>query len=195
VARVVRTVAPPADELEAIRRKYGRFHERRFTFTPPGAQTQPFPPRGREHIRAWAIVVPVDIYRQSILVRKVGEKDWFFPGGGVEPGESIEQAATRELEEEVGLESEGGGLKALWWWTVNWANGPATLAHFVFLQTAIGSAEVRDAKEIAEVRTLHGRPTPDLGAYHTLIHDALADTGMIHQWEIDYEVEQKFGTG
>ena len=58
------------------------------------------------------------------------------------------------------------------------------------------AADVRLAKAyLAEVRTLHGRPGADLGAYHTLIHDALADTGMIHQWEVDYEEEQKFGTG
>ena len=33
---------------------------------------------------------------------------WGFPGGGVEPGESDEQAAYRELAEETGLVLDGG---------------------------------------------------------------------------------------
>lgn len=33
---------------------------------------------------------------------------WGFPGGGVEPGESWEQAAYRELEEETGIALEDG---------------------------------------------------------------------------------------
>ena len=33
---------------------------------------------------------------------------WGFPGGGVEPGESSEQAAYRELEEETGVRLAGG---------------------------------------------------------------------------------------
>jgi 8-oxo-dGTP diphosphatase len=33
---------------------------------------------------------------------------WGFPGGGVEPGESYEQAAYRELAEETGIEMRSG---------------------------------------------------------------------------------------
>lgn len=189
----MRTVAPSPEEIEALRRAHGRFHERRFELTEPKHQGKPFPAEKLKDVRGWVILVPVDIYRQAILVRKVGEKDWFFPGGGVEQGESVEEAATRELTEEVGLEPEAASLKALWWWTVNYADGPATLAHFVFLQTVVGEAEVHDPKEIEEVRAF--REVPKEGLYKQLIHDALADTGMLHQWGIDFEEEQKFGTG
>lgn len=188
----MRTLAPPAEELEDLRRSHGRFHERRFNFSDVSDRSKPFPKK-KAGTRAWVVLVPVDIYRQAVLVRKVGEKDWFFPGGGVEPTESVEQAAERELLEETGLEAEASHLKALWWWTVDYADGPATMAHFVFLQTVIGEPEVRDKGEIAEVKAF--REPPKTGAYAGLVHDALADSGMLHQWGIDFEQEQKFGTG
>lgn len=188
----MRTLAPPPEEVEELRRRHGRFHERKFNFSEPADKARPFPARKR-HTRAWVILVPVDIYRQAVLVRKVGDEDWFFPGGGVEPGETVEQAAERELSEETGLEAEASGLKALWWWTVDYSDGPVTMAHFVFLQTVVGDLEVRDKAEIAEVRAF--REPPKEGRYAGLLHDALADTGMLHQWGVDFEEEQKFGTG
>jgi ADP-ribose pyrophosphatase YjhB (NUDIX family) len=192
-AAPMRIVAPPPEEIEELRRRHGRFHEREFEFTPPRHENRPYPAEKRKGVRAWVVLVPVDIYRQAILVRKVGEEDWFFPGGGVEEGETVEEAAHRELTEEVGLEPEAAVLKALWWWTVRYADGPARLAHFVFLVTVVGEAEVHDKAEIEEVRAF--REPPKDGLYKGLIHDALADTGMLHQWGVDFEEEQKFGTG
>lgn len=38
-----------------------------------------------------------------------GQSSWATPGGGVEPGETFEQAALRELMEETGIQVEGVG--------------------------------------------------------------------------------------
>ena len=189
----MRVIGPAAEELDDLRRRHGRFHERRFTFTPPGEGERPFDPTRRAGVRAWVVLVPVDIYRQVLLVRKAHGSDWFFPGGGVEAGETVEEAAERELAEETGLDAEGTTVKALWWWRVDYADGPVEMAHFVMLLSVFGEPKPADEAEVAEVRAF--QEPPKEGAYAQLVRDALADTGMLHQWGVDFEVEQKFGTG
>ena len=59
-----------------------------------------------EHIASGPVIIEDG---KVLLVREQkpwGITPWYFPGGGVEPGESLEEACRREVKEEVGIEIE-----------------------------------------------------------------------------------------
>jgi 8-oxo-dGTP diphosphatase len=55
-----------------------------------------------EKVAAGGIVM--DDQGRMLIVHRARYDDWSFPKGGVDPGETIEQAALREVKEEAGLE-------------------------------------------------------------------------------------------
>ena len=75
-----------------------------------------------------------------------GKLSWAFPGGGIEAGESPEQAAVRETAEEVGLE-----VKAVT--VLGDRVHPQTGRHMTYVACEVvgGEAHVADAEELAEV--------------------------------------------
>jgi len=63
--------------------------------------------RSAEDPRRSAVVLARDDGGRILLIRQVGGPfagHWLLPGGGLEPGESLEDAARREVREETGLE-------------------------------------------------------------------------------------------
>ncbi|QIP87607.1 NUDIX hydrolase [Streptomyces sp. Tu 2975] len=75
-----------------------------------------------------------------------GKLLWAFPGGGIEQGETPEQAAVRETQEEVGLE-----VKAVR--TLGDRVHPQTGRHMTYVacEVVAGEAFVADEEELAEV--------------------------------------------
>lgn len=66
-------------------------------------------PERKTRIRVAVLIVKDE---KVLLVRhhKMGASYWLLPGGGLEYGESIEECAKRELQEETGLEVSVGDL-------------------------------------------------------------------------------------
>jgi 8-oxo-dGTP diphosphatase len=62
-----------------------------------------------EVLAAGGVVVRGDVEgRQALVVHRPKYKDWSLPKGKLDPGESFEQAAVREVREETGFSCELG---------------------------------------------------------------------------------------
>ena len=65
--------------------------------------------------------------QQRVLLQRRGDREtemWGFPGGVVELGESVAEAATREIAEETGLDVEIVGLLGIYSkYTYTYTNG------------------------------------------------------------------------
>lgn len=49
-----------------------------------------------------------------LLILRTDNNYWSIPGGGIKPGESVKEAATREVEEETGIDCQVTGLVGIY---------------------------------------------------------------------------------
>jgi ADP-ribose pyrophosphatase YjhB (NUDIX family) len=65
----------------------------------------PDAPTANSIVCAVSGVLPDD-HDRILLIRRTDNGYWSIPGGGVEPGESVGQAVTREVKEETGIDCQ-----------------------------------------------------------------------------------------
>lgn len=70
-------------------------------------------PAANSIVCAVSAVVPDDRGR-ILLIRRTDNGYWSIPGGGVEPGEPVSQAVTREVKEETGIDCRVTGLVGIY---------------------------------------------------------------------------------
>jgi 8-oxo-dGTP diphosphatase len=82
--------------------------------------------------------------RMLLVHQSYGARHWALPGGLLEPGESPQEAAVREVREEVGVDFEPATLVAVY--TLR-SRG----LRFVFSGRFSGTPVVRDKNELTEI--------------------------------------------
>jgi len=95
-----------------------------------------------------ADAIPVDDADRVILLRRgfdPGRSRWTFPGGFVDLGESVEDAAHRETDEELGIAIELGRLVGVY------SRAEDRVVLIVYLARALGQPQT--TREASEVRS------------------------------------------
>jgi len=73
----------------------------------------PMAPKANSIVPSVTAIVTNDV-GELLLVHKTDNNLWALPGGGMDPGESIAQAAVRETKEEAGVDIEVTGIVGLY---------------------------------------------------------------------------------
>ena len=118
---------------------------------------------------------------QVLLVKREDFEVWALPGGAIDPGESVSDAAIRETREETGLDVQLTHLVGIY-------SRPRWSRHIiVFAALPIGGVARPQADEVVEVRFFdtHTLPTDLMWWYRQPILDALDGIGGSAVWSQD----------
>lgn len=99
---------------------------------------------------------PTDEGFEVALIKTTTEGRWQLPKGHIDPGETDEQAAIREVREEAGIECEIVSAidKVDYWYVDRWGKEPVRThkyVHFYLMKFVRGSTEDHD-DEVTEAR-------------------------------------------
>ena len=150
------TPAPSAGG-EGSKKKRNRRRSRSKSSKRPSLKKQPYAKRVDE-ISAGGLVIDSS-GTKGLLIGRIDAKDptrekllWSLPKGHIEEGESPEQAAVREVQEETGIESEiNKSLGVIdFWFMAGGKRIHKTVHHFLFKET--GGKIAPQVSEVDDVR-------------------------------------------
>jgi len=122
--------------------------------------------------RLTAIVACADDSGRVLLVKQIGGPyagAWLLPGGGVDEGESIEDALRREMREETGCELDD--MRSVATYEVDERTQDFKALVHLFRAKARGQARAEDGSALRWA-------SPTEAGYHPALRRELADAGM-----------------
>jgi ADP-ribose pyrophosphatase YjhB (NUDIX family) len=111
-------------------------------------------------------VVVTNDASELLLIRRSDNDNWAVPGGAVDLGESLAQAAVRETREESGIDCEVTGLVGTYTdprhVILYTSNGEVRQEFSIVLTARVTGGDLATSSETSEVRWV---PTSDVGNY------------------------------
>lgn len=124
----------------------------------------PAAPKANSIVPAVSVVI-TDGQGRILLIRRTDNNYWSIPGGGIEPGESVRRAASREVVEETGINCEVTGLVGIYsnpGHVAAYDDGEVRQEFSICLTARILDGSPRTSSESSEVRFV---PATDIASY------------------------------
>ncbi|CAO5166636.1 8-oxo-dGTP diphosphatase [Frankia sp. AiPs1] len=132
----------------------------------------PDAPRANSIVPAVSAIV-TDGDGAVLLIRRTDNGYWSIPGGGIEPGETVRQAAAREVSEETGIDVEVTGVIGIFsnpGHVAAYDDGEVRQEFSICLTTRKLGGNVKTSSESSEVKFV---PVGELEEYD--IHESIRD--------------------
>ncbi len=123
----------------------------------------PAAPKANSIVPAVSAIVP-DAQGGLLLIRRTDNGYWSIPGGGVEPGESVSEAAAREVREETGIDCEVVGLVGIYsnpGHVAAYDDGEVRQEFSICFTTRLVGGTVRTSSESSAVQFIPPNSIPD----------------------------------
>jgi ADP-ribose pyrophosphatase YjhB (NUDIX family) len=122
----------------------------------------PNAPKANSLVPAVSAIV-TDDHGGILLILRTDNNYWSIPGGGVKPGESVKEAAAREVKEETGIDCEVTGLVGIYSdpnHVAAYDDGEVRQEFSICFTTRMLGGTERTSAESAEVRFISPQDLP-----------------------------------